>query len=145
AYTGQHISQFRSTQGRLTIWKRSVELVRTNPPWGVGSGNAALSLLSTADADETTGFASRTFSLPVQVLLEKGTFGFLLYGTFVLLAGIEFMRGMRPVPQPYRLPRRSAKTKGTGDSFQSMQASTIRPARTMRSCFAAGFIAVLVR
>jgi O-antigen ligase len=76
AYTGQHTSQARSTQGRFEIWNRSFDVVRAHPLCGVGSGNAALSLTSTADQDETTGFASRTFSLPIQVLVEKGIVGF---------------------------------------------------------------------
>jgi len=57
AYSGQHTSQVRSTQGRFEIWNRSLDVVRTHPLWGVGSGNAALALTSTADQEETTGFA----------------------------------------------------------------------------------------
>lgn len=38
AYTGSQTSQVRSTEGRLAIWKRSVEVFRLSPVWGVGSG-----------------------------------------------------------------------------------------------------------
>jgi len=40
--------------------------MRGHPWWGVGSSNAALFLLSSASEEETAGFASRAFSLPVQ-------------------------------------------------------------------------------
>jgi len=75
AYTGRHTSQVRSAEGRLAIWKRSAEVFRVSPLWGVGAGNAPLFLASNANQDETTGFASRTFSLPVQLLTEKGAIG----------------------------------------------------------------------
>jgi hypothetical protein len=95
AYAGGHTSQLRSTQGRIGIWNRSLELMRGHRLWGVGSSNAALSLLSSADQEETTGFASRAFSLPIQVLAEKGVIGFAVYFAFLLLAGWQFHRGMR--------------------------------------------------
>lgn len=107
AYAGQHTSQVRSTQGRFEIWNRSLHVVRAHPLWGVGSGNAALALTSTADQEETTGFASRTFSLPIQVLVEKGMIGFLLYGTFLFFVAREFICTMR-----YSLPEGVATPPG---------------------------------
>jgi O-antigen ligase len=87
AYTGSQTSQVRSTEGRLAIWKRSAEVFRLAPVWGVGSGNAPLFLAASADAEETTGFASRTFSLPIQLLTEKGLIGTGIY--LALLVGEE--------------------------------------------------------
>ena len=130
-YTEEHVSQTRSAEGRLSIWKRSVELVRAHPLWGVGSGNAALSLLSTADADETTGFVSRSFSLPVQVLSEKGVFGFILYGGSFFLCLAEFIGEVRMASLVARARDRSSFVSGAG--------------RVMRCCFAAGLLAVMVR
>lgn len=48
AYAGSHVSQVRSTEGRIGIWTRSLELTRDHRLWGVGSSNAALFLLSSA-------------------------------------------------------------------------------------------------
>src|SRR5581483_6330896 len=87
SYTGQHTSQVRSTEGRLAIWHRSTDVFKLSPFWGVGSGNAPLFLTASADEDQTTGFASRTFSLPVQLLTEKGVIGSMLYLAVLLLAG----------------------------------------------------------
>ena len=120
AYTGRHTSQVRSTEGRLAIWKRSAEVFRLSPLWGVGSGNAPLFLTSTADQDETTGFASRTYSLPIQLLTEKGALGAALYLALLALAGAAAHRKLRS-------PNTSAQMKG------------------MTCCLGAGVIAVLFR
>src|SRR6185437_4367202 len=120
AYTGQHTSQVRSTEGRLSIWKRSAGVFWLSPVWGVGGGNAPLFLTSNANEDETTGFASRTFSLPIQVLTEKGAVGALLYAAVLVLAGWEAHRKLRNLkvsPQ----------------------------AKALTCCLAAGLVAVLFR
>ena len=120
AYTRSQTSQVRSTEGRLAIWKRSVEVFRRAPLWGVGSGNAPLFLASSADTEETTGFASRTFSLPIQLLTEKGIIGTGLYLALLVLAG-------RAAHRKLRSSKTTLETKG------------------MTCCFAAGVIAVLFR
>jgi O-antigen ligase len=119
AYMGAHASQTRSTEGRIGIWKRTLEVVRAHPVWGVGASNAALSLASSADREETAGFASRAFSLPVQVLAEKGAAGCLVYAAFLLLLGREFRRTMRSKLEPVH--------------------------KAMVCCFAAGLVALLFR
>jgi len=119
AYAGRHTSQVRSAEGRIGIWKRSAEVIRVHPLWGVGSSNAALALTSTGDQEDTSGFASRTFSLPIQVLVEKGVVVFLVYCAFLVLVGWEFVRTLR---------------------------SEVAPAwKAMVCCFAAGLVAVLAR
>jgi O-antigen ligase len=146
AYTGRHTSQIRSTEGRIGIWQRSWDVARAHPLLGVGSSNAALALMSSADQDETTGFASRTFSLPVQVLVEKGSVGFLLYSAFLLLAGWEFVRNMHRVPKQAPPPARRASKKNSpqlADKTGAFWDDT--PCKAMLCCFAAGFAAVLVR
>jgi O-antigen ligase len=120
AYTGRHTSQVRSTEGRLAIWKRSADVFRLSPLWGVGSGNAPLFLTSTADQEETTGFASRTYSLPIQLLTEKGALGAALYLALLVMAGAAAHRKLRS-------PNTSAQMKG------------------MTCCLAGGAIAVLFR
>jgi len=120
AYTGSQTSQVRSTEGRLAIWKRSAEVFRLAPVWGVGSGNAPLFLSGSADAEETTGFASRTFSLPIQSLTEKGLLGTGIYLALLVLAGIAAHRKLR-------------------------SAETARESKAMLCCIAAGVVAVLFR
>jgi len=120
AYMGRHTSQARSTEGRQAIWKRSADVFRISPLWGVGSGNAPLFLTSSADQEDTTGFARRTFSLPVQVLTEKGAIGAALYLGVLLLAGWEAHRKLRD-------PKVSPQMKG------------------LICCLVAGVMAVLFR
>jgi O-antigen ligase len=148
AYTGQHTSQVRSTQGRFEIWNRSLEVVRAHPLWGVGSGNSALSLTSTADQEETTGFASRTFSLPIQVLVEKGIVGFLLYGAFLVLVAREFIRTIRYSPPETLVASLSGRKKSSsvraGDDNQAVL-TELSARKAMACCFAAGLGAVLFR
>lgn len=141
AYAGSHTSQVRSTQGRLNIWSRSLELMRGHRLWGIGSANTALFLTSSADQGETTGFASRAFSLPIQVLVEKGIIGFALYAAFLFLVGLEFHRGMRSSPSATsgRNPR---SPRGNEDRLRLRNENA---GKAMRCCFAAGIVAVLFR
>ena len=148
AYIGRQTSQSRSTEGRIATWQRSLGVVRAHPLWGVGSSNAPLALLSSADENETTGFASRTFSLPVQVVVEKGIVGLLLNSAFLLLLAREILLAMA-------YPWREAAQAGSGDSKTDAQRrrpelpgvrTAERCARNaMNCCFAAGLVAVLAR
>jgi tetratricopeptide (TPR) repeat protein len=149
AYAGGHTSQTRSTEGRIGIWSRSLELTRDHRLWGVGSSNAALSLLSSADQEETTGFASRAFSLPIQVLAEKGVLGFTLYSVFLLLASWEFHRGMNSrVPQTTgttKIIANARKSAGRNNNEERTRLRSEDAHRAMKCCFAAGLAAVLLR
>ncbi len=150
AYSGGHTSQTRSTEGRLDIWHRSLEVVREHPAWGVGSSNAAIFLLSSADEEDTTGFASRAFSLPVQILVEKGLVGFTLYSAFLLALGWEFHRNMRPsLPQSAFLsstnPKAKQSKKGSARSHERNRLQAENAHRAMKCIFAAGLAAVLLR
>jgi O-antigen ligase len=120
AYAGGHTSQARSTEGRLAIWRRSVDVFKLSPLWGVGAGSAPLFLAAGADEDQTTGFASRTFSLPVQLLTEKGIVGTALYVAVLVLVGWEAHRKLRS-------PKVSPEMKG------------------LMCCLVAGVAAVLFR
>ena len=145
AYAGRHTSQLRSTHGRMEIWRRSVDIAREYPLLGVGSSNSALFLLSTAGYEDTTGFASRPFSLPVQLLTEKGIVGMGLYAAFIVLLGVEFHRGMRSGRE--RNNRSGATKRGSnqkqGRHERSFDLATAR--KGMNCSFAAGIVAVLFR
>lgn len=144
AYAGQHTSQTRSTQGRIEIWRRSMELVRAHPLMGVGSANSAFMLLSSADDEETTGFASRTFSLPVQVLVEKGIVGFIVYTSFLVLLAREFVRTIR-YPSTEAAPKNAGKTATQANTRAIVEANDDSAYKAMVCCLAAGLVAVLLR
>jgi len=119
AYFARQASQTRSTEGRFAIWKRSAGIFQLAPLTGLGTGNAPWYLASDSEP-ETTGFASRTFSLPVQLLVEKGAIGALLYLAALALAAWEAHRKLR---HP-KLPLQS---------------------KALACCLAAGAVAVLFR
>lgn len=54
---------------------------------GVGSGNAPLFLNPGTSQDDTAAFASSTFSLPVQILAEKGVIGAACYVILLIAVG----------------------------------------------------------
>ena len=83
---------FRRTEGRLAIWKRSADVFKQHPLLGVGAGNSPLFLNAGSGQDDTTGFASRTFSLPIQILTENGLIGAALFVAVFCLAGWEAHR-----------------------------------------------------
>jgi O-antigen ligase len=148
-YVGQHTSQTRSTQGRVEIWNRSLELVLAHPLVGVGSANSALMLLSSADEEETTGFASRTFSLPIQILVEKGVTGLVLYTVFLALVTREFVQTIRhsaPVRDPDEIASEPNQPVAKQRRTQVVaEAKDDSACKAMLCCFAAGLIAVLFR
>jgi tetratricopeptide (TPR) repeat protein len=146
-YGGGHSSQVRSTQGRIGIWSRLVETTQDHRWWGVGSANTGLLLLSSADQEETTGFASRAFSLPLQLLGEKGVFGLAVYAVLLLLAGRQFHRGMR---LREREKANAAQAGAKRQPVKLREDERIRllkesAHRAMKCCFAAGLAAMLLR
>jgi O-Antigen ligase len=148
-YAGRHSSQTRSTQGRVEIWKRSMGLVREHPLLGVGPSNSALMLLSSADDEETTGFASRTFSLPVQIVVEQGLVGLLLYAAFLILVAREFFRTIRPPEFVFAADERYVKAdrvlaKGRNSASREVK-NDAQAYKAMACCFGAGLVAVLFR
>jgi len=142
AYLGHHASQLRSTQGRFEIWHRSLALVREHPLTGVGPSNAGLFLLSSDSADETTGFAGRAFSLPIQVLVEQGVLGFALYSFLLIVAALEFHRTMRT----WKADGTHLETHSKRKQKQVLHTNRgVAAQKAMKSCFAAGILAVLLR
>jgi O-antigen ligase len=120
AYVGGQTSQSRSAVGRAAIWRRSFDVFRRSPLLGVGTGNTPLLLTATTDEEQTTGFASRTFSLPVQLLTEKGIVGTAPYLAVLFFAGWS-------AHQKLRSPKVSARMKG------------------VLCCLGAGVLAILFR
>lgn len=74
-------SHTRSFEGRTRTWWNVLELWQANPYRGIGSGNYALAYDSNIvmGENELMGRISNTY---LQLLLEKGIIGFLLYASF---------------------------------------------------------------
>jgi O-antigen ligase len=144
AYAGHSTSQTRSTEGRIAIWRDSLDVLRAHSLWGVGSSNAALALLPSADEGDRAGFASRTFSLPIQVLVEKGAIGFLLYSLFLVLVAREFVLRIRGRPAG-TASRDLMKPKKTVRQSSFVASPTEDQTLALTCCFGAGVVAVMMR
>ncbi|MHB8753411.1 MAG: O-antigen ligase family protein [Candidatus Acidiferrales bacterium] len=144
AYAGHSTSQTRSTEGRIAIWRDSLDVLRAHSLWGVGSSNAALALLPSADEGDAAGFASRTFSLPIQVLVEKGAIGFLLYSLFLVLVAREFVLRIRGRPAG-TASRDLMKPKKTVRQSSFVASPTEDQTLALACCFGAGVVAVMMR
>lgn len=93
-------------------------------------------------------FASRTFSLPVQVLVEKGIIGFSLYSSFLVLIAREFILAMRPSPDQMLSRSTAVSNRDSGRPSGDLGSGTLAPqlvGKVIACCFAAGLIAVLFR
>jgi O-antigen ligase/tetratricopeptide (TPR) repeat protein len=73
-------SQKRSAIGRLTVWERAEAMFQTNPLHGIGSGNFALQYVSNKPNSIDSEYTTRVNNTPIQILVEKGIVGFILYG-----------------------------------------------------------------
>ncbi len=88
-------SQTRSAEGRLSIWRSAVGSTHGSLVWGVGSGNSGFLLTSNADEGADSAFAARTFSLPVEIFIEKGIVGVSCYALLILAVLFELHRTLR--------------------------------------------------
>lgn len=85
---GKTVSQQRSTSGRVEMIENACAVVKEYPVAGVGRGNFTLALNPTCFEDDRTGFTSYAPNLVVQIAVEKGIAGLLLYLCWAL--GILF-------------------------------------------------------
>ncbi len=75
------VSQKRSFEGRVKVWKFTPEIVRKNPLFGIGANNFALiSSKYKSSNDEITSKTVRITNTPLQILIEKGIIGLCAYG-----------------------------------------------------------------
>jgi hypothetical protein len=94
-YVARDTSQSRSAEGRVVIWRSAIDSTHESRLWGIGSGNAGFLLASHAEGNASTAFAARTFSLPVEILVEKGVVGAACYGILILAVLFELHRTLR--------------------------------------------------
>lgn len=76
---GETVSQQRSTSGRIEMIEEACETVKEYPVVGVGMGNFTLALNPSYFEDDRVGFTSYAPNLLVQIAVEKGIFGLILY------------------------------------------------------------------
>lgn len=79
----KNTSQKRSIEGRISKWKESLYLFQQHPIVGVGTGNYALASYNIIGKDKEY-FNPRCTNSYLQVLVEKGVLGAVVYGGFLV-------------------------------------------------------------
>jgi tetratricopeptide (TPR) repeat protein len=77
-------STHRSTQGRLFIWQRTLQLGETRPVIGFGAYTFPLYGAGSMTQEEG-GPADNAFNLPIQLFFERGVIGVVLYAGFFIV------------------------------------------------------------
>lgn len=87
-------SQVRSTESRINIAGTAIELFKEHPLAGVGAGNFSLYANPRLALREDSFYTGKATNSYLQLLVEKGIVGFLLWGVFV---GILLLAVLRQV------------------------------------------------
>lgn len=90
--------QKRSTDGRLKKWQESIELSKISPITGVGGGNYGL-VFDNYIKDKRSTLTRRSTNTYLQILVEKGVVGIIVYGISIVLILLECGRSMRRSPE----------------------------------------------
>ena len=88
------VSQQRSTQGRIEILQNSLCQAKGHLIFGVGSNNYSIINDLCKKPREDQGYSGFTNNTYLQLLLEKGVLGVLVYGLFFLAVMIHFIKNI---------------------------------------------------
>ena len=80
------LSQVRSIEGRITIWKNSIKIFRQNPILGVGSFNFPIYYTAYKNNDTVSPFIGRAFNTYLQIIVEKGLLGFITFFIIIYIS-----------------------------------------------------------
>lgn len=80
---GRNVSQARSTDGRVAIWRDSITEVLAHPLLGNGGGTDGLAALKRL-SDPELPFVARNYNGALETLTSSGVVGLTLYGIFLL-------------------------------------------------------------
>lgn len=94
-------SQVRSVTGRFERWQRCRDLIEESPLRGIGNGNYAVESMIISNKDGS-GYTRRVNNIGIQIALEKGLVGIILYGVLLLILArrvcISLRSGIRIAP-----------------------------------------------
>jgi tetratricopeptide (TPR) repeat protein len=80
----QTTSQVRSFEGRKSLWKIGVEMVKDHPLTGIGSNNFPLKYTVYKGQNDDAPYAGRVFNTFLQITIEKGFIGFCAYSYLII-------------------------------------------------------------
>jgi hypothetical protein len=94
-YADSDASQSRSVQGRVGAWRNGLAGASGHLLWGIGSGNAVMAAAAASPMNFDTAFAVQVFSLPLQMVVEKGVAGTACYALLLCALGLATHRRLR--------------------------------------------------
>jgi tetratricopeptide (TPR) repeat protein/O-antigen ligase len=80
----QTTSQVRSFEGRKSLWKIGVEMVKDHPLTGIGSNNFPTKYIVYKDQNDDAPYAGRVFNTFLQITIEKGFTGLCAYSFLII-------------------------------------------------------------
>lgn len=95
-------SQQQSTEGRITATQVGWDVFRQRPIFGYGNGNYTFAVDRTLNQDSTLSYTSYAPNILVQLLIEKGIIGTLLY-LLLFLAVCRTILKRRKQPESYMI------------------------------------------
>ena len=75
----QTTSQVRSFEGRKSIWKSGIEMIKDYPFSGIGTDNFPIMYVTYKIQHDDTPFVGRVFNFFLQLTIEKGLVGLIAY------------------------------------------------------------------
>jgi tetratricopeptide (TPR) repeat protein len=79
----ESISQKRSADGHIVVWRASLAMASSRIMLGIGPGNFAMRYAAQGGRDVSRPPVIRPLNLPLEVLVERGVLGIVLFSTFV--------------------------------------------------------------
>lgn len=88
-------SQQRSTSGRMVLWKHALKMATDKPLFGYGQKNYRLARKNNPISGEDQQFYDKTNNTYIQLLIERGIFGFVSYLIFFALIVLLIIKNLR--------------------------------------------------
>lgn len=79
----QTTSQVRSFEGRKSLWKAGIKMIKDHPLTGIGSNNFPMKYATYKDQNDDTPYVGRVFNFFLQITIEKGIIGLIAYCSFI--------------------------------------------------------------
>ena len=90
-------SHLRSIEGRKNIWKSSIDIFKEKPMFGIGSDKFAIYYNNFRDKGEDSVFTGRVSNSLIQLLLEKGIIGFVIYASIFFISLFNGIKKLKSV------------------------------------------------
>ena len=88
-------SQQRSTSGRMVLWKHALKMATDKPLFGYGQKNYRLARKNNPISGEDQQFYDKTNNTYIQLLIERGIFGFVSYLLFFTIIVLLIIKNLR--------------------------------------------------